>query len=74
MSGSTSPQRPLTLISAKWSALVGPMFRMAIGNFLSLAANKNLYPEYTFETRERQLKKDTKELYSLEVTLHEEYL
>lgn len=61
MSGSTSPQRPLTLTSAKWSALVGPMFRIAIGNFLSLAANKNLYPEYTFGT-ERELEKDTKEL------------
>lgn len=47
MADSTSPQRPLTLSSAKWSALVGPMFKMPMGIFLSLAASKNLYPEYT---------------------------
>lgn len=47
MADSTSPQRPLTLSSARWSALVGPMFTMATGNFLSLAASRNLYPEYT---------------------------
>lgn len=52
MTDSTSPQRPLTFSSAKWSALVDPMFRMATGIFLSLAASKNLYPEYTFGTTE----------------------
>lgn len=47
MADSTSPQRPLTLSSAKWSALVSPMFKMPMGIFLSLAASRNLYPEYT---------------------------
>lgn len=53
MTDSTSPQRPLTFSLARWSALVRPMFKMAIGNFLSLAAIKNLYPEYTCGLRKK---------------------
>lgn len=45
---STSPHRALSLSSARWSALVGPMFTMATGSRLSLAANRKRYPEYTW--------------------------
>uniref|UniRef100_A0A0E9WDG8 Uncharacterized protein n=1 Tax=Anguilla anguilla TaxID=7936 RepID=A0A0E9WDG8_ANGAN len=31
----------------RWSPLVGPIFKMATGILLSLAARRNLYPEYT---------------------------
>ena len=47
--GKTSPHLASILISTSLSALVGPIFKIAIGFPWSLAAAANLYPEYTWK-------------------------